>query len=165
MRRIHEPFEKIWVSLQEPRSVTFIMVLTYFAGFVGGTLYLAVGNHYTPLPVHLSDMIVSVLFVAAGFLGVPSAWRGQWWLERIAVLFVVGAAILRTITSILILPTSTELLLYSTLPWFFLILFMTTRWLRVRLVPYRPGSGPLPAEQKAAIVRAEIEAEDRKARA
>lgn len=164
MRRIHEPFEKIWVSLQEPRSVTFIMVLTYFAGLVGGTVYFVFGNHNTPLPVLVHNMIVSGFFVAAGLLGIPSAWRGRWWLERIAVLFVVSAATLRMIVSILALPASTELL-YSTLPWFFLILFMLTRWLRVRLVPYRPGSGPLPAEQKAAIVRAAIEAEDRKAKA
>lgn len=162
MRSIQEPFEKIWVSLQEPRSVTFVMVLTYFTGMVGGVLYFLIGNHVGSPGVLVADAIVAGFFILAGVIGVPSAWSGQWWLERIAVLFVVGAAILRTITSILILTVSSELL-YSTIPWFFLSLFMLTRWLRVRLVPYRPGSGPLPAEQKAALVRAEIEAEDRKA--
>ena len=145
---------RIWRSLEEPPEVTVFAVVVHFAAVVGG-LGLWLGS--TPVLVAVPQVFetgLGVAFALSGLVGLPSAWTGRWWLERITLSVMLSAL---TVLVGLLLSTKVMgadvywLTLFLTVPTYG---FYISRWLRVRKTAYMPGTGPLTPYQKAKVLEA-----------
>ena len=145
---------RIWRSLEEPPEVTAFAVVVHFAAFVTG---LGLCFDSTPVLAGVPQVFetgLGVAFVASGLVGLPSAWTGRWWLERITLSVMLSAL---TVLVGILLSTS---VMGADVYWLTLFLmvpayaFYITRWLRVRKTAYKPGTGPLTPHQKAMVLEA-----------
>ena len=91
---------KLLDTMEEPRSVTAVMVVVYCLISVAGVMFLL---HVGSLPVVV--ITAGVIMLVSGLLGAPSAWRGSWWLEGPAALLAVVGMLLISIDELL-LPTA-----------------------------------------------------------
>ena len=155
----------LWRSIEEPRLVTAVMVAMYAAALLAP---IAMIQNPAPNPLPRTGWIFTwagaVFFGIGGLLGMPSAWTGKWWIERVAAGACLGGSLVMLFeVGILLHPAEPNLLAPAlTLPGsvFSAGLFLT-RSLRVRSRPYAPGKGPaLPKAEAAAIVN-QMVAEDR----
>ena len=148
------PLSRIWRSLEEPPEVTAFAVVVHFAAIVGG-----LGLCFDSAPVLVAvprvfETGLGVAFALAGLVGLPSAWAGKWWLERIALSVMLSAL---TVMVGILLSTS---VVGADVYWLTLFLmvpayaFYITRWLRMRKTAYKPGTGPLTPHQKAMVLEA-----------
>lgn len=130
--------------MEEPRSVTGVMVVIYcFISVTGVMFLLRVGS--LPWVVIAAGAIMLV----SGILGAPSAWRGSWWLEGPAALLAVIGMLLISVEELL-LPTAhvrwpTHVIILSVI----IGLFFLGRALRVWPYSYRPGVLPKTELEKA----------------
>lgn len=68
-------------TMQEPRSLTAVMVVVYWLISLTGTLFLLRVDSLSWLVI-----AAGAIMLVSGILGAPSAWRGSWWLEGPAAL-------------------------------------------------------------------------------
>lgn len=148
------PLSRLWRSLEEPPEVTMFAVVVHFAAFVTGMgLWLDSTPVMEAVPRGF-EVGLGVAFVASGLVGLPSAWTGKWWLERITLSVMLSA--LTVMVGIMLSTT----VLGEDVYWLTLFLmvpaygFYVTRWLRMRKTAYKPGTGPLTPYQKAMVLEA-----------
>ena len=130
--------------MEEPRSVTAVMVLVYLLiSFTGVMFLFRVGS--------LSWMVIvaGAIMMVAGILGAPSAWRGSWWLEGPAALLAVIGMLLISIDEVLLPTAHVRWPLHVTILSVIIGLFFLGRALRVWPYSYRPGVLPKTELEKA----------------
>lgn len=131
-------------TMEEPRSVTGVMVVIYCLISVTGVLFLLrVGS--LPLVVIMAGTIMLV----SGILGAPSAWRGSWWLEGPAALLAVVGMLLISIDELLLPTAHVRWPLHVIILSVIIGLFFLGRALRVWPYSYRPGVLPKTELEKA----------------
>lgn len=136
--------KNILSTMEEPRSVTGVMVMVYWLIFLTGTLFL--------LRVGTLSWIVIVagaIMVVAGLLGAPSAWRGSWWLEGPAALLAVVGMLLISIDEVLVPTAHVRWPLHVIILSVIIGLLFLGRALRVWPYSYRPGVLPKTELEKA----------------
>lgn len=136
--------KNIFSTMEEPRLITAVMVMVYGLISVTGVMFLLhVGS--------LSWMVIvaGAIMLVSGILGVPSAWRGSWWLEGPAALLAVIGMLLISIDELL-LPTAHIRWTFHVIILSVIIgLFLLARALWVWPFSYRPGVLPKTELEKA----------------
>ena len=130
--------------MEEPRSVTAVMVVVYCIISVTGAMFLL-------QVAGLSWMVVTagVIMLVSGLLGAPSAWRGSWWLEGPAALLAVVGMLLISIDELLLPTAHVRWPLHVIILSVIIGLFFLARALRVWPYSYRPGVLPKTELEKA----------------
>lgn len=131
-------------TMEEPRSVTAVMVLVYCLISITGTLFLLrVGS--------LSWLVITAgaIMLVSGFLGAPSAWRGSWWLEGPAALLAVVGMLLIAVDEVLLPTAHVRWPLHVIILSVIIGLLFLGRALRVWPYSYRPGVLPKTELEKA----------------
>lgn len=150
-------FYQIWESIHVPKAVTLSAVFGYL--LTAGVGVLVIADRAGVLPHFYGvNIIVGGVMVFASSAGVALAWTGRWWVERAAVLLLIGALVgLGVLTWLahrahgLVFPVITLLLIGS------VIVRNVERAVRVFSAPYEPGKTPqrLIREYALAIVEEE----------
>lgn len=124
-------------AMEEPRSVTAVMVVVYCLISVTGTMFLL-------RVVSLSWMVIvaGAIMLVSGLLGAPSAWRGSWWLEGPAALLAVVGMLLISIDELLLPTAHVRWPLHVIILSVIIGLLFLGRALRVWPYSYRPGVLP-----------------------
>lgn len=146
-------FARLWATVHEPKKVTALTVAVY-----GVTLVLGVSifQNITVQGVSIFTAVkvtAGVAMVTGGATGVPAAWVGAYWLERMSAIALAGGYTLWGIF-IAYLHFSHPTFRLET-PWTTLTatavvsLFALIRFERVKLEPYAAGKGPLLPEVEA----------------
>ena len=131
-------------TLEEPRSVTAVMVMVYLLISFTGTLFLLrMGS--LPLVV----ITAGAFMLVSGILGAPSAWRGGWWLEGPAALLAVVGMLLISIDELLLPTAHVRWPLHGIILSVIIGLFFLGRALWVWPYSYRPGVLPKTELEKA----------------
>lgn len=136
--------KNIFSTMEEPRSVTGVMVVIYCLIFVTGVMFLL---HVGSLPVVV--IIAGAIMLVSGILGAPSAWRGSWWLEGPAALLAVVGMLLVSIDELLLPTAHVRWPLHVIILSVIIGLFFLGRALRVWPYSYRPGVLPKTELEKA----------------
>ncbi len=130
--------------MEEPRSVTTVMVVIYcFIGVTGVMFLLHVGS----LPVVV--IAAGAIMLVSGILGAPSAWRGSWWLEGPAALLAIVGMLLIAIDELLLPTAHVRWPMHVIILSVIIGLFFLARALRVWPYSYRPGVLPKTELEKA----------------
>ena len=124
-------------SMNEPKSVTAMMVTIYVAIMGMGVLFI---THVSSLP--LIVIVAGVLMVVSGVLGAPSAWFGSWWLEGPSALMAVVGMMLIAVNELMLTAPHVRWPLHMTVLSVIIALFFLARALRVWPYSYRPGVLP-----------------------
>ena len=135
---------KLLDTMEEPRSVTSVMVVVYCLISVTGMLFLLrVGS--------LSWIVIGAgaIMLVAGLLGAPSAWRGSWWLEGPAALLAVVGMLLISIDEVLVPTAHVRWPLHVIILSVIIGLLFLGRAFRVWPYSYRPGVLPKTELEKA----------------
>lgn len=131
-------------TMEEPRSVTAVMVVVYCLISITGTLFLlCVGS----LPWVV--IMAGVIMLVSGVLGAPSAWRGSWWLEGPAALLAVVGMLLISIDELLLPTAHVRWPVHGIILSVIIGLLFLGRALRVWPYSYRPGVLPKTKLEKA----------------
>ena len=146
--------KNILSTMEEPRSVTAVMVVVYCLISVTGVMFLfRVGS--LPWVVITAGAVMLV----SGILGAPSAWRGSWWLEGPAALLAVIGMLLISIDELLLPTAHVRWPLHGIILSVIIGLLLLGRALRVWPYSYRPGVLPKTelerAEEKYTMTRKE----------
>lgn len=131
-------------TMEEPRSVTGVMVVIYcFISVTGVMFLLRVGS--------LPGVVIAagVIMLVSGILGAPSAWRGSWWLEGPAALLAVVGMLLISIDELLLPTAHVRWPLHVIILSVIIGLFFLGRALRIWPYSYRPGVLPKTELEKA----------------
>lgn len=131
-------------TMEEPRSVTAVMVIVYCLISVTGAMFL--------LRVASLSWVVIVagaIMLVSGLLGAPSAWRGSWWLEGPAALLAVVGMLLISIDELLLPTAHVRWPLHVIILSVIIGLLFLGRALRVWPYSYRPGVLPKTELEKA----------------
>ena len=137
-------YRHMWGSLHDPRTVTAIMVAAYALVAVQATMILT-----DNAPHDVASLIAATFMVAGGVVGVPTAWRGAWWLELGAAGAVMSGCIFLAVLDLTARPDI--LPGYSELRTVLIALFFVTRALRIAPDMYAPGRGPVTPTREAQI--------------
>ena len=130
--------------MEEPRSVTAVMVLVYCLISVTGVMFLLrVGS----LPWVV--IVAGVIMLVSGILGAPSAWRGSWWLEGPAALLAIVGMLLISIDELLLPTPHIRWPLHGIISSVIIGLLFLGRALRIWPYSYRPGVLPKTELEKA----------------
>ena len=135
---------KILDTMEEPRSVTAVIVFVYcFISVAGAMFLLRVGG--------LSWMVIvaGAIMLVSGLLGAPSAWRGSWWLEGPAALLAVVGILLISIDELLLPTAHVRWPLHVIILSVIIGLLFLARALQVWPYSYRPGVLPKTELEKA----------------
>nr|DAX35980.1 MAG TPA: hypothetical protein [Caudoviricetes sp.] len=136
--------KNILSTMEEPRSVTGVMVVIYCLISIAGVMFLLrVGT--LPWVVIMAGIIMLV----SGILGAPSAWRGSWWLEGPAALLAVVGMLLISVDELLLPTAHVRWPLHVIILSVIISLFFLARALRVWPYSYRPGVLPKTELEKA----------------
>lgn len=136
--------KNILSTMEEPRSVTGVMVMVYCLISVTGVMFLLrVGS----LP--WTVIAAGVIMLVSGILGAPSAWKGSWWLEGPAALLGVVGMLLISIDELLLPTAHVRWPLHVIILSVIISLFFLGRALRVWPYSYRPGVLPKTELEKA----------------
>ena len=130
--------------MEEPRSVTAVTVVVYgLISLTGALFLLRVGS--------LSWMVIvaGAIMVVSGLLGVPSAWRGSWWLEGPAALLAVVGMLLIAVDELLLPTAHVRWPLHVIILSVIIGLLLLGRALWVWPYSYRPGVLPKTELEKA----------------
>ena len=147
-------FRSSWNSLYEPRWVTALTVLTYLlCGYLGVITITGASLAYETNA--FVSTLTGLFLLGAMFVGVPTAWRGVRWLERVAALsmtagFTVWGVYLLTVH---LLPNPWHLTAPETVAIGCLVSAISglVRLARIIEDPYAPGRGPLLPERENQI--------------
>lgn len=136
---------RIWDLLHEPRVVTVCMILGYMGLFGGG-----LGSLLHPPSTIQGELGVTIttmwswFFIIGGALGLVSAPRGIWWLERVA-LIAAGTAFLiygSTIANLQITGAGSRWMQLGVLTWG--MFGLIARWHRIHWAALDPTRGSKP---------------------
>ena len=130
--------------MEEPRSVTAVMVVVYLLISFTGTLFLLRVGTLSWLVI-----VASVIMLVSGLLGAPSAWMGSWWLEGPAALLAVVGMLLISIDELLLPTAHVRWPLHVIILSVIIGLLFVGRALRVWPYSYRPGVLPKTELEKA----------------
>lgn len=131
-------------TMEEPRSVTTVMVVVYWLISLTGTLFLLrVGS------LSWIVIVAGAIMLVSGLLGAPSAWRGSWWLEGPAALLAVVGMLLISIDEALLPTAHVRWPLHVIILSVIIGLLFLGRALRVWPYSYRPGVLPKTELEKA----------------
>lgn len=136
--------KNILSTMEEPRSVTAVMVVVYcFISVTGVMFLLRVGS--------LTGVVIAAgaIMLVSGILGAPSAWRGSWWLEGPAALLAVIGMLLISIDELLLPTAHVRWPLHVIILSVIIGLLFLGRALRVWPYSYRPGVLPKTELEKA----------------
>lgn len=136
--------KNILSTIEEPRSVTGVMVGIYCFISVTGVMFLLRAGS---LPVVV--ITAGAIMLVSGILGAPSAWRGSWWLEGPAALLAVVGMLLISIDELLLPTAHVRWPLHVIILSVIIGLFFLARALRVWPYSYRPGVLPKTELEKA----------------
>jgi len=129
--------KNLFSTMEEPRSVTGVMVVIYCLISATGVMFLLrAGN----LPCVV--IMAGVIMLVSGILGAPSAWKGSWWLEGPAALLAVVGMLLISIDELLLPTAHVRWPLHVIILSVIISLFFLARALRVWPYSYRPGVLP-----------------------
>ena len=130
--------------MEEPRSVTAVMVMVYcLISFTGTLFLLRLGS------LSLVVIVAGAIMLVAGLLGAPSAWRGSWWLEGPAALLAVVGMLLISIDEVLLPTAHVRWPLHVIILSVIIGLLFLGRAFRVWPYSYRPGVLPKTELEKA----------------
>lgn len=136
--------KNIFSTMEEPRSVTSVMVVVYCLISVTGMLFLLrVGS------LSWIVIVAGAIMLVAGLLGAPSAWRGSWWLEGPAALLAVVGMLLISVDELLLPTAHVRWPLHVIILSVIIGLLFLGRALRVWPYSYRPGVLPKTELEKA----------------
>lgn len=130
--------------MEEPRSVTAVMVVVYLLISFTGTLFLL-----RVVSLSLMVIVAGAIMLVSGLLGAPSAWRGSWWLEGPAALLAVVGMLLISIDELLLPTAHVRWPLHVIILSVIIGLLFLGRALRVWPYSYRPGVLPKTELEKA----------------
>ena len=131
-------------TMEEPRSVTAVMVMVYcLISFTGTLFLLRLGS------LSLVVIVAGAIMLVAGLLGAPSAWRGSWWLEGPAALLAVVGMLLISIDEVLLPTAHVRWPLHVIILSVIIGLLFLGRAFRVWPYSYRPGVLPKTELEKA----------------
>ena len=136
--------KNILSTMEEPRAVTAIMVVVYWLISLTGTLFLL---RVDSLPWMV--IMAGAIMLVSGLLGVPSAWRGSWWLEGPAALLAVVGVLLISVDELLLPTPHIRWPLHGIILSVIIGLFFLARAFRVWPYSYRPGVLPKTELEKA----------------
>ena len=136
--------KNILSTMEEPRSLTSVMVVVYCLISVTGVMFLLRAGG---LPVVV--ITAGAIMLVSGILGAPSAWRGSWWLEGPAALLAVVGMLLISIDELLLPTAHVRWPLHGIILSVIIGLFFLARALRVWPYSYRPGVLPKTELEKA----------------
>lgn len=131
-------------TMEEPRSVTSVMVAVYCLISVTGMLFLLQVGSLSCIVI-----VAGAIMLVAGLLGAPSAWRGSWWLEGPAALLAVVGMLLISIDELLLPTAHVRWPLHGIILSVIIGLFFLARTFRVWPYSYRPGVLPKTELEKA----------------
>lgn len=131
----------IWATLHEPRVITLLMVVCYaLTGTMGVSILVGAGK----ITYWALSILTGSLLVLSGLIGMPTAWKGEWTIERAAAILAAGGYLSYMLVIFdynrkydLVLPF--ELVALSTM----MVLFMLARFARVCQASFAPGRGPV----------------------
>ena len=136
--------KSILSTMEEPHSVTAVMVIVYcLISFTGTLFLLRVGS----LPWMV--IVAGAIMLVSGLLGAPSAWRGSWWLEGPAALLAVVGMLLISIDELLLPTAHVRWPLHGIILSVIIGLLLLGRVFRVWPYSYRPGVLPKTELEKA----------------
>lgn len=136
--------KSILSTMEEPRSITAVMVVIYcLISITGGMFLLRMGS--LPLVV----ITAGAFMLVSGILGMPSAWSGSWWLEGPAALLAVVGMLLISIDELLLPTAHVRWPLHDIILSVIIGLFLLGRALWVWPYSYRPGVLPKTDLEKA----------------
>lgn len=135
---------KLLDTMEEPRSVTAVMVVVYWLISLTGTLFLLRVGSLSWLVI-----VAGAIMLVSGLLGAPSAWRGSWWLEGPAALLAVVGMLLISIDELLLPTAHVRWPLHVIILSVIIGLLFLGRALRVWPYSYRPGVLPKTELEKA----------------
>lgn len=148
---------RVWASVNEPRRVTMAVVVAYAVAVVAA---VGVVVDPTPHPIPGTDVVfialAAALLGAGGLVGIPTAWAGRWWIERVAATACLGGALLFLFEALtLYAPGTPDLgapnLTVASAGWG--VALFTSRLFRVSRSPYAAGKGPaLPEDTSDQLV-------------
>lgn len=136
--------KNILSTMEEPRSVTGVMVVIYCLISVTGVMFLF---RVDSLPWVV--ITAGATMLVSGILGAPSAWRGSWWLEGPAALLAVVGMLLISIDELLLPTAHVRWPLHVIILSVIISLFFLARAVRVWPYSYRPGVLPKTELEKA----------------
>ena len=136
--------KNIFSTMEEPLSVTGVIVVIYCLISVTGTMFLLHVGSLTWVVI-----VAGIIMLVSGILGAPSAWRGSWWLEGPAALLAVVGMLLISIDELLLPTAHVRWPLHVIILSVIIGLFFLARALRVWPYSYRPGVLPKTELEKA----------------
>lgn len=152
---------KLWMTMHEPKMVTFGFVVAYAIFAHGGLSVILMHQGQLPLGVYLARMVSAWCFLIGGMIGAPTAWKGIWWAERAAVVAIGFGAFSRFLAIKAMGDYDSEQSSFAVHVWLAIIAIMLARFAWVKISPYRNGAGPLLPEMAADAARVRLEqAED-----
>ena len=139
----------LWGTLEEPRWVTLTMLGAYALTFVAGVVIFKNPHGYI---AGISSWSTGLLLIISAVLGVPSSWRGAWWIERAALIAWIGGWLSAFVTfADIARDPGLTIPIVTACMGGLAVLFGLTRLLRVWQLPYAPGKGPETPEQEMIV--------------
>ena len=148
---------RVWASVNEPRRVTMTAVMAYAVAVAASVGVVA---DPTPHPIPGTDAafiaLAAALLGVGGLVGIPTAWAGRWWIERVAAMACLGGSVLFLFEALtLYAPGGPDLtapsLTVTSAGWG--VALFTSRLFRVSRRPYAAGKGPsLPEDTSDQLV-------------
>ena len=130
--------------MEEPRSVTAVMVVVYWLISLTGALFLL-----RVMSLSWIVIVAGAIMLVSGLLGAPAAWKGSWWLEGPAALLAVVGMLLISIDELLLPTAHVRWPLHVIILSVIIGLLFLGRALRVWPYSYRPGVLPKTELEKA----------------
>ena len=143
---------KMWRSFKEPRVTTVLAITAYLVAGIAGAGALVEETEIIGARLSALRVLAGAILVLSAALGIPTAWRGVWWLER-------GAAGLAALSSATAFAVAT-MAHYShllALPVFTLwgaamsVIYFASRLSLTIKRPYALGKGPMLPEEIAKV--------------
>lgn len=134
---------RAWLRVHQPRVISALYCAIYLAlTYAGISAFISPPRSVEGVIGQVAITILALLLVLGGSLGAPSALRGVWWLERVAVVAVAFSAfIYGSIVLALEIQASTGNRQLQLMFILVTLLMQAVRWQSIRKRPYDPGHG------------------------
>ncbi|MDO5050009.1 MAG: hypothetical protein Q4D87_09035 [Actinomycetaceae bacterium] len=126
------PLAVFWSYVHEPKAITVTMSLAYVVTLVAGVWTISTG-YLEPVEIMRYIAIVQgVVLIMGGTVGALSSLIGYYALERPAVMLTAVGIAIWVINTWTISPNAGLIGVFA-------LLFLVTRWLRIRVFTVTPG--------------------------
>lgn len=146
-------YERVQLAILEPSSVVWAMVGVYIVMLTIGTV--TIFDH--PLAVRLllggqASIVWALFFITGGAVGIPSALRGIWAFEQLAIhalgigsaLYLLTVILMGDVWPVVIVRVGFVIIAQ---------LLLLARWLTVRQMDLSPGEPVIPRKNRHHTVR------------